>query len=151
MMYQQILNFFKQQNWEYTEIKGKTIAMLGISGENGEFQCIADVNEGEKRLLFLSFCNVNVPKEKRINMSELLTRLNFGQFLGNFEMDFEDGEIRFKTSMYFSHGSPELEVIENLIMTNIFAMDASMPAIFNLINENISPLQALAALKNTES
>jgi hypothetical protein len=149
-MYQQILDFFKLQDWKYTEIKGKTIVMLGISGENGEFQCIADVNEVEKTLLFLSICSINVPEEKKLSMSELLTRLNFGKFLGNFEMDFEDGEIRYKTSLYFENESAQPQIIENIIMTNILAMDTSLPAILSVINETVTPLQAFLLLKNTE-
>jgi hypothetical protein len=83
-------------------------------------------------------------------MSELLTRLNFGKFLGNFEMDFEDGEIRYKTSLYFENESAQPQIIENIIMTNILAMDTSLPAILSVINETITPLQASLLLKNTE-
>jgi len=32
-------------------------------------------------------------------VNEFLTRANYGLNIGNFEMDFQDGEIRFKTAI----------------------------------------------------
>ena len=148
-MFQQIINFFKQQNWEYTAIKGKTIVFLGINGENGRFQCIADINEDEKKFIFYSICGTNVPDEKRLNMCELLVRLNFGKFLGNFEMDYEDGEIRYKTSMLFGSELIEPEILEYTIMTNILTMDTSLSGLMKMINDNITPIEAFQLIENS--
>lgn len=148
-MFQQIINFFKKQNWEYTTIKGKTIVFLGINGENGRFQCVGDVIEDEKKFIFFSICGTNVPEEKRLNMSELLVRLNFGKFLGNFEMDYEDGEIRYKTSMILGSELIEPEILEYTIMANILTMDTSLSGLMMLINDDITPLQAYELIGNS--
>src|SRR5215212_5325423 len=42
-----------------------------------------------------------VPPERREAVALLLTRANYGIYLGNFEMDLDDGEIRFKVSVDF--------------------------------------------------
>ncbi len=141
-MFQEIINFIKQKEWAYTEIKGKTIAIFGISGENGKFQCVADVREDEKRFIFLTICSANVPENKKRNICELLTRLNFGNFLGNFEMDYQDGEVRYKTSIYWGDKGLDVEVIEMLFMTNIITMDNSLPGIMNIIYSDSTPLEA---------
>ena len=41
------------------------------------------------------------PEEMRVPMAEFLTRANYGLRIGNFEMDFEDGEVRYKSSVDF--------------------------------------------------
>ena len=148
-MFHQIINFFKQQNWEYTTIKDKTIVFLGINGENGRFQCIADINEDEKKLIFFSVCGTNVPDEKKLEMCELLTRLNSGKFLGNFEMDYEDGEIRYKTSMVLGSELIEPEILEYTIMTNILTMDISLSGLMKMINDNITPIEAFQLIENS--
>lgn len=146
-MFQQIINFFKQKEWDYTHIKDKTIAILGISGENGKFQCVADIDEDEKKIIFLSVCSTNAPENKKIAIAELITRLNFGKFLGNFEMDYEDGEIRYKTSAYWGSVELDIEMIEMLIMTNIITMDTCLPGIMKVIYGDLTPLDAYNLVK----
>ena len=141
-MFSKIIDFFKEQGWIYTVIEDKTIAILGISGKNGKFQCIADVREDEKKIIFYSLCNSNVSEDKKILMCELLTRINHGKFSGNFEMDLNDGEIRYKTSIYYGNLELSKDVIENLIMTNIVTMDNALVSIMQLIFSDTSPIQA---------
>lgn len=150
IMFQQIVEFFKQQEWQFTTIEDKAIALLGISGKNGKFQCVADVREDEKKFIFLSICGANVPENKRIQVNELLTRLNFGIFLGNFEMDFEDGEIRFKTSIYFGDSELSSEIIENLILSNISTMDLYLDAIMKLIYGNHTALEIYERIESEQ-
>lgn len=42
---------------------------------------------------------MNVPEDRRLALAEFLTRANYGLFIGNFEMDWQDGEVRYKTSI----------------------------------------------------
>lgn len=94
-------------------------------------------------------CGANVPEEKRLYMCELLTRLNSGKFLGNFEMDYEDGEIRYKTSMLLGSKLIESGILENLIMTNILTMDTSLSGLMKMINDNITPIEAFQLIENS--
>ena len=149
-MFQQIVEFFKQQEWQFTTIEDKTIALLGISGKKGKFQCVADVREDEKKFIFLSICGVNVPENKRIQVNELLMRLNFVLFLGNFDMDFDDGEIRFKTSIYYGDSLLNPEIIENLILNNISTMDSSLEGIMSMIYGDSTAIQAYKSIENGE-
>jgi hypothetical protein len=141
-MFEQIINFFRHKDWSFTQIKDKTIVILGISGKNGKFQLVADIRESEKQIAFFTICGINTPENKKPEICALLTRLNFGKFLGNFEMDYDDGEIRYKTSMYYGDIKLDDDVIERLVMTNIMTMDISLPSIMSLIYGDISPVEA---------
>jgi hypothetical protein len=61
-------------------------------------------------------------------------RLNYILFLGSFELDFEDGEIRFKTTLFYEDSDISDQVIEHLIVGNIVVMSNH----FNLINNVIT-------------
>jgi len=50
-------------------------------------------------LVFISLFPALAPAKKRTACAELLTRINYDLLHGCFEMDFEDGEIRFRTSI----------------------------------------------------
>ena len=149
-MFKQIIDFFKQQQWQYTIVENKTIALFGISGEKVNFQCMADVREEDAEFIFFSICGVKVPENRRSEVSELLTRINFGIFLGNFEMDFEDGEIRFKVSIYFEESQLSFKTIENLILRNISTMDSYVDSIIRMIYGNYSAIEAYKNIENSE-
>jgi len=144
-----IKDFLKSQEWQFTQLEGKNILLFGIGGKNGKFQCIADLIEEESKLIFFSVCGVNTPTNKRQDMLQLLNGLNYKLFLGNFEMDLQYGEVRFRTSVSFKHIELNQNFIEELIMSNIVIMDKSLPAILGLIFGEINIEKALE-LSNQE-
>ena len=150
-MLELIIDFFNKQEWHYTLIEAKRIVVLRMSGKNGAFQCIVDIQEDEQKFIFFSFCPANVPGIKKVEMSELLTRLNFGRFYGNFEMDYNEGVIRYKTTLYYDTLQITPKIIEHLIMSNIIAMDTALNGIIQLIEGDITPLQAFHLIEKAES
>jgi hypothetical protein len=82
--------------------------------------------------------------------AELLTRLNFNLKHGNFELDHEDGEIRFKTS-HFTQSQPMTpEAMEHLIFNNLALVDTYYEVIMNVLHAGMTPQRALAR-HNTKS
>ena len=59
----------------------------------------ASVTSGGRAFLLYSICAVDVPAERRPAVAELLTRINVGLVCGNLEMDWQDGEVRFRTGI----------------------------------------------------
>jgi hypothetical protein len=138
-----IKDFLESQQWQFTQVKGKDVLLFGISGINGNFQCIADLSEEKKEFIFFSVCGANTPPDKRQMMLELLNILNYRLFFGNFEMDVEDGEVRFRASISFDNIELNQNFIEELIMTNIMTMDKSLPSIIGLMFGDLSIERAL--------
>ncbi|WP_184549074.1 YbjN domain-containing protein [Mucilaginibacter sp. FT3.2] len=143
-MLELLKSYFEQQNWKYSYGEDETRLNVTINGENGSFECIAGYfnEETQGGFIFLSIAGSDCPDDKRLQMAELLTRLNFDQYLGNFELDFEAGEVRYKTSIVYNKIQPSLEVIDNLIKFNLTIMDKSLPGIIGLIYNDLTPLEA---------
>src|SRR5438552_11284376 len=59
---------------------------------------VIPIENERQQFLFYSLCPVRVPQQSRAAISEFVTRANSGLIIGNFEMDFADGEVRFRTS-----------------------------------------------------
>ncbi|WP_242457775.1 YbjN domain-containing protein [Pedobacter sp. BS3] len=114
-----------------------------MAGTNGSFQCFADLNEDESQFIFSSICGANTPAEKKRKMLELLNAINYKLFFGNFEMNWEDGEIRFRTSISYKNLNININFIEELIMTNIITMDKSLPSIMERMFGDISIEKAI--------
>lgn len=138
-----IKDFLKKQDWQFTQVEGKNILLFGISGKNGNFQCIADLIEEENKFIFFSVCGANTPTNKRKETIELLNVLNYKLFFGNFEMEIQDGEIRFRTSLLFNHIELNVDIIEEIVMSNIITMDKSLPSIMGLLFGEITVEKAL--------
>ena len=71
---------------------------------------------------------LTVPSDKLQLMAEMLTRINSGLMIGNFEMDFEDGELRYKTSIDYENELTD-SLIHNIISVNIMTVDSFSKAL----------------------
>lgn len=72
---------------------------LPIQGKNAEWVCLLRVFEQTERVLVYSLLPDSVPEAQRSDLALMLTQINYGLIVGNFEMDLDDGEIRYKTSL----------------------------------------------------
>jgi hypothetical protein len=135
--------FFNQRGWGYNQNPTKPVIHTGFSGDNGRWQCVAVAGPEDKHLLFLSLLPSKATSNRRAACAELLTRINFGLALGCFEMDFEDGEIRFRTSIPLVSEDVSPEMVEHLVFSNLSTVDRFFGAIMSVIHADVSPKAAL--------
>ena len=147
-IYQTIINFFNQENWQFQESSDKQGLLLGFQGKNGEWTCYARVREQQRQFLFYSVCSVNAPENKRATVAEFITRANFGMAIGNFELDLTDGEIRYKTSIDVDGDRLNFDLIRNLVYTNVMMMDEYLPGIMAVIEGNVEAKEAISQIED---
>jgi hypothetical protein len=142
-----IKDFLHKQEWQFSKIEDQNVFLFGMGSKNGNFQCVIEVIDEEKKFLFYSIMGANIPPEKRADVLQLINKLNCMLFVGNFEMEEEEGEIRYKVGISYEIITPTLELIEELIMTNISTLDRSLPAIMGLTFGNLTIPQALESVE----
>lgn len=100
-----IRNHFDGMGLKYEIDDRRPIVRIGFHGEHGaRFLCTARVAPGDELFRFLVQFPFFVPADKRVPMSEAIVRANYGLATGCFEMDLDDGELRFRTSARFTAG-----------------------------------------------
>jgi hypothetical protein len=57
---------------------------------------------GSERFLFYLCFRGNAAKKDRDKVAEFIVRANYGLVIGNFEMRYKDGSVRFKSSVDFT-------------------------------------------------
>lgn len=67
--------------------------------------------------------------------------------IGNFELDFADGEIRYKISIDVEGDRLSAALIQRLVYANVSMMDEYLPGILSVIYANISPAEAIAQIE----
>ena len=146
-----VMDFFTAEDWPFARTNDPSTLRLAFRGNNGLWTCYARVKEPEGTFVFYSICPVNAPETKRLAMAEFLTRANFGLVNGNFEMDFNDGEIRYKTGIVVKGAHKVLvkqsrltvALLKQLVYGNVMMMDQYLPGIMGLLERDISPREAI--------
>ena len=143
LILEEIVSFFTKDDWPYTKIKGEPVLLTAFQGENGKWNCSAKVREEQQQFIFYSICPVNAPENKRLAIAEFLTRANYGMIIGNFELDFADGEIRYKTSIDVEGDRLTSALIKQLVYANVTMMDEYLPGIMLVIEDDVEPKDAI--------
>ena len=145
--FEEIVNFFKEDDWPFVQIEGEPLLQMVFQGENGKWTCYAKARVDQEQFVFYSVCPINAPDSKRLALAEFVTRANSGMIIGNFELDFAEGEIRFKTSIDVEGDSLSSALIKRLVYANVMMMDAYLPGIMSVIYGDVSPEDAIAQIE----
>jgi hypothetical protein len=142
-----IINFFRKDGWMFTEIREQSALHLKFQGNNGKWGCYAWVREEHQQMVFYSICPIIAPESKRLAVAEFITRANSGMAMGNFELNFENGEIFYKTSIDVQGDRLSFPLMQRLVYANVTIMDEYLPGIMAVIQENVTPVDAIAQLE----
>ncbi len=146
-LFQTVVNFLTRDDWSFIRIGGDSALRLFYKGKNGQWNCYAQVREEQQQFIFYSICPLQIPEAKRITIAEFITRANYGLLIGNFELDFSDGEVRYKTSIDIEGNGLNFDLIQNLVYANVSIMDEYLPGIIAVIENDMSALDAIAQIE----
>jgi hypothetical protein len=101
------------------------------------------VDEEHLRLIFHALLGMNIPGEYRQAVSEYLMRVNLELPVGNFEMNMDSGEVRFKTSVETPNGELSVAMVRGMAYTSLHTMDHFFPGVLAVVHGGLSPESAL--------
>ena len=142
--------FLEDDGWYPQQLEEKTIYRMGFSGKNGQLTCYAQVRVDLEQFLFYAIAPVKVPEEARMAAAEFITRANYGLRIGNFEIDFSDGEIRYKSSLDFEGAVLTPELIRNAIYPAAQTLDHYLPGLMSTIYGGKSAVEAVAEIEGND-
>lgn len=146
-----MLRFFEKDGWTSHWVDDLPVLCLSFAGKHGSWTCYAQAREEQEQFVFYSACPVNVPYDRLPHAAEFITRANYGLVIGNFEMDYSDGEIRFKTSADVEGDRLTLPLIQHLVYANVITMDRYLPGIMNVLHGKADPATEIARIEDTSS
>ncbi|WP_228845463.1 YbjN domain-containing protein [Phototrophicus methaneseepsis] len=151
---QQIFNimieFFEEDEWDFQWMSGMSVLTMAFSGKNGKWTCFAQAREVQQQFVFYSVLPINVPKNKRQATAEFLTRANYGMIIGNFEMDYDDGEIRYKTSIDVEGEELTPPLIRQVVYSNVVITDRYLPGVMKVIYGDQTPADIIQEIESQE-
>jgi hypothetical protein len=120
---------------------------MSYNGANGDLRCYATVRVALEQFIFYAVAGVRVPEERRVAVAEFLTRANYGLRIGNFELDFADGEVRYKSSLDFEGEQLSDNLIRHAIYPAVEVMDKYLPGLLKVGFGGASPAEAIAEIE----
>lgn len=142
-LFDSLKSAFIQHDWPFSEVRAMPILLTELSGPLGTWKFYGHVVEEQSLILFYSICPLTVPADRRVEMANFLTRANYALAMGNFELDFTDGEIRYKTVLGVEGTEVSPVLVKRLIRANGIAMETYLPG----IDAVLSGTPALRALE----
>jgi len=146
-----VTKWFRREGWNMhriPEVSG--VWYTGYSGRHGDIPCVVVVHEMEKEFIFYSRVPFLIPREQRALVGEFLHRANYGLKIGNFELDFMDGDVRFKTSIDLEGATPQESMIHNAVMLNVLILDRYMTGLTAMLNGDLSPAEAVTSVEGLD-
>jgi len=133
---------FRENGWPFSDVQGAPVLLSELSGVLGRWKFYAHVVEEQDLILLYSVCPFRVPEERRSEVSEFLTRANYGLTAGNFELDFADGEVRYKTALQRHVDGLDAATLKRAVRANGIAMETYLPGVGAVIT-GTAPVPAL--------
>lgn len=145
-----MVEFFEEDDWNFTWMDGMPILSMAFRGKNGKWMCYAQAREEQEQFVFYSVCPVNVPAHRIQSAAEFITRANFGMIIGNFELDYSDGEIRYKTSIDVEGDALTAPLVKQMVYANILIMDRYLPGILSVIYGDADPAEEIRRIEESD-
>ncbi len=139
--------YLEDDGWHPNRMEGKHVFKANFWGKNGELRCYAQIRMDLEQFLFYAVLPMRIPEDKRHEIAEFITRANYGMRIGNFEMDFSDGEIRYKSALDFEDASLTEPLIKHAIYPAVQTLDLYLPGIMGVVYGEKTPLGAIEEIE----
>ncbi len=140
--------FLKEDGWQPEQMEDEQGYRFGyLSKAADKVGIVAWFPEGIEELLVHAYIQIQVPQEKRHEIAEFITRANYGLFSGNFEMNFDSGEIRARSSVDFEGVILVPIQVKNALYTVLLLVDEYMPGFKAILSDEKSPAEAISLIE----
>lgn len=123
------LDFLRTEGWPIPRRIDLEVIELDFEREDVAWTCYLEAREVERQIIFYSTLKEPVPSKRIPGMLEFVARANYGMAIGNFELDADDGELRFKTSIDLADERLTHGLLAELTGLNVAALSTYLPGI----------------------
>lgn len=142
---QTMIDVLEKVGWPYELVPDEEGTLL-LNYEQpgvGAWTCYAIAREGQQQCLFYSECPIEIPEERWSAVAEFLMLANFGMPIGNFEMNPDNGKVRFKTGIDVEGDRLSAALFKGILQANLTMMSQYLPGIVEVALEDSLPSYAI--------
>ena len=141
--YQQLIQHFDARDVRYLTHADTRSLYADFRLEVGTCRVVAAVDADNGLFQVYGYSPIRVPEGARRLIAETIARANYGLRVGKFELDCEEGELRFQAAQILTEDGLEDDVIGRLMGTTVAMLDLYLPAVLSVIYGNETPQDAI--------
>lgn len=127
-LYSTVLAAFEKAGWAFTAVEGREVIRAGFEAHHARVELHLQVFEA---LAAVSVVSESPRKSHdplhRDRVAELAMRVNQTLTVGNFEMDWDTGQLIFRVTNLFPTPQGDASIIQGLVHTTVGEMDRIAP------------------------
>jgi hypothetical protein len=142
-----LVAYVEAEGWAYRRLEDRPALQVTFPGEHGTWNCYLVARDEHAQVLVYSVFAEGVVPERRAETAEFLTRANYGLMIGNFEMDLDDGDVRYKTSVQLHSPEISIDAVRDVVLPNVVVMDRYLPGLRAVAGSGLSAAAALSLVE----
>ena len=111
-----VKDYLDKNDWHYTFEDDRGLFRCGVNLKGKLSSCRLIIDVKDKVILNYAAIDTKASEDVRDKVAEFLTRANYGLTYGNFEMDYEDGEVRYKMTVDCENQLPGYDVLDRMVV-----------------------------------
>jgi hypothetical protein len=118
-----VVQYLAGHRWPYEDHGHYLAVPVPMNEARGPLLAYFVVDEDDELLLVHTPVPAEIAADRRAAVALYLTRANYGLPIGNFEMDLDSGELRYKASVDVSGTEINDAVIDHLFLASVTALE----------------------------
>lgn len=115
-------------------LKGAPAARVDGLGQADAYDVVVQWNDEDQTVIAYAVSAQRVPADKRASVMELVTRINFGLVIGGFELDLDDGELRFRASVDLEGAPRDATLMKNVVFAAAATYARYQPSLVEVVS-----------------
>lgn len=149
---QELANLVKQWldaedfHYNFDEELGRFDYGVQCNTKFNQLRCIIGI--GETYIVFYYICPLHATSEQLASIAEFITRANYGLTLGCFELDFNDGEIRYRMTANCDGILPSPAILNDCFILPINMFERYGDALASVLLDFSTAKEAIEKVEN---
>jgi len=137
----------EERKLRYQYYEDNNIFSLSLNGNNVSWNCVIHVDLGRQLITLRCYSPVMVQDAQKLKMAELIARLNLQFTLGQYVINFEEGDIYFETVHLFHDNYLPLKTLDTLFYVACKTFDDYFNAINKVNMGDAEPVMAALSMQ----
>jgi len=123
-IYATAIRFFLDDEWPFQRDEAEPVLHVNYEGDYLSWKIDVHARDYSQQCLIYSKFPRKVPTDSLPVVSEYLHRANWAMPVGNFELDYDTGDVRYKSAVDAEEAPFDEMTFRNLLIPNVLMMDA---------------------------
>jgi hypothetical protein len=141
--FQVVMECFNHNRWSFQRDELCRLLRANFNGKHAGYRCLVGVEEADDLVQFATLLPFIVPADKRTAVAVMCVRLSYRLKDGRFDLNFENGELRFFLACAYPKGRLEEGIVSRALGLAVFIADHHLPIFATTLFGNSSPQSAI--------